>query len=46
MTAFRLPLSGNVSQLISPWSGWFGNSQLGLIKPDETFFLVVNTKAQ
>ena len=31
MTAFRLPLSGNVSQLISPWSGWFGNSQLGLI---------------
>ena len=31
MTAFRLPLSGNVSQLISPWAGWFGNSQLGLI---------------
>jgi hypothetical protein len=31
MTAFRLPLSGNVSQLISPWAGWFSNSQLGLI---------------
>lgn len=31
MTAFKLPLSGNVSQLISPWTNWFSNSQVGLI---------------
>lgn len=33
MTTFELPLSGNVSQLISPWTSWFSNygSQVGLI---------------
>jgi len=31
MTAFKLPLSGNVSQLISPWADWFSSSQVGLI---------------
>jgi hypothetical protein len=33
MTAFKLPLSGNVSQIISPWTNWFSafGSQVGLI---------------
>ncbi|MEM5473757.1 hypothetical protein WNZ14_18650 [Hoeflea sp. AS60] len=33
MSAFKLPLSGNVSQLISPWTSLFSafGSQVGLI---------------
>ena len=31
MTAFKLPLSGNVTQFISPWANWFSDSQVGLI---------------
>ena len=33
MSAFKLPLSGNLSQIISPWTSWFSayGSQVGLI---------------
>jgi hypothetical protein len=33
MSDFKLPLSGNVSQLISPWTAWFSafGSQIGLV---------------
>ena len=33
MPAFKLPLSGNVSQSINPWTAWFSvfGSQVGLI---------------
>jgi hypothetical protein len=33
MADLKLPLSGNVSQLISPWTSWFSTfgSQVGLI---------------
>lgn len=33
MTAFKLPASGDVSQIISPWTSWFSafGSQVGLI---------------
>ncbi|MCY0094118.1 hypothetical protein [Hoeflea ulvae] len=33
MAEFKLPLSGNVSQLINPWTSWFSSygSQVGLI---------------
>ena len=33
MPTFKLPLSGNVTQSISPWSGWFSPSggQYGLV---------------
>jgi hypothetical protein len=33
MAELKLPLSGNVSQLISPWTAWFSalGSQIGLV---------------
>jgi hypothetical protein len=33
MPTFKLPLSGDVSQAISPWQGWFSPSggQYGLV---------------
>lgn len=33
MPAFKLPFSGDVSQIISPWTSWFSafGSQIGLI---------------
>jgi hypothetical protein len=33
MPELKLPLSGNVSQLISPWTAWFSafGSQIGLV---------------
>lgn len=33
MPAFKLPLSGDVSQMINPWTAWFSafGSQIGLI---------------
>lgn len=33
MPAFKLPLSGNVTQSINPWTAWFSafGSQIGLI---------------
>ena len=36
MPTFKLPLSGNVTQSISPWSGWFSPSggQYGLVNID------------
>src|SRR5438309_1724581 len=31
MPIFKLPLSGDVTQTISPWSGWFSGGQYSLI---------------